>query len=87
MLLKHHHNILQPNCPPHFAPTNISRQQSLRAGCITGQIYTDYCGEAREMLRPLELDAWPCLGTVENHGEQGKDRKIWWKTMEKMMDI
>lgn len=30
-------------------------QQSLRAGCITGQIYTDYCGEAREMLRPLEL--------------------------------
>ncbi|CAE7337395.1 unnamed protein product [Symbiodinium pilosum] len=30
-------------------------QQSRRAGCITGAKYTDYCTDAREMLRPLEL--------------------------------
>ncbi|CAK8985770.1 unnamed protein product [Durusdinium trenchii] len=30
-------------------------QQSRRAGCITGAVYTDYCADAREMLRPLEL--------------------------------
>ena len=30
-------------------------QQSRRAGCLTGKIYTTYCHDAREMLRPLEL--------------------------------
>ena len=86
MLLKHH---IATNFSSPFCPSNISpRQQSLRAGCITGQIYTDYCGEAREMLRPLELDAWACVGNVVfPMGNKGKIGKTWWKTMEKMMEI
>ena len=37
---------------------NALRQQSRRAGCITGAVYTDYCNDARELLRPVELVAW-----------------------------
>ena len=40
-----------------FSCSSRPRQQSRRAGCITGAVYTDYCADAREMLRPLELAA------------------------------